>query len=415
MFLSTTLLEEEESRKVKLMVPSKSLLAGLALAVLGLSVSAQGVRTPKKAIGQPNRISYDLNTGQISHGQSQKALVSCWNNSDFAPWYYTGFSPAFGLESGVTYGIKACGTTTIIGSFVTAYGTSAAGAGLGGPGAALGFEFYSGGALFGVPGSLQAAFSATGLPGVTVSGANAWIVGFGLTGGLEFCLADGAFGYGIISLDTSVLYPTYGASGPLLCYAGTCPGSTTTLDANGQVDVFDTYTPPATTASYTGSWFFGGCTQPTGAPYNVSSWWLNIGEEDGTCGVASSAVRNPAGVPCGAVNAAAYAAAAPVLTTVWTATCTTLGHAANVLTFCVGFDSPTNFCIGGGTKVVLIIDGGSGELLALPPSPVVAGVASFALAVPKDLTLCGFPVFTQCVRFGGGFTLTNANDLVVGP
>ena len=34
--------------------------------------------------------------------------------------------------------------------------------------------------------------------------------------------------------------------------------------------------------------------------------------------------------------------------------------------------------------------------------------------IPDDPILCGFACSTQAIRFGGGFDLTNARDLVLG-
>ena len=44
----------------------------------------------------------------------------------------------------------------------------------------------------------------------------------------------------------------------------------------------------------------------------------------------------------------------------------------------------------------------------------VSDPATFDVAVPIDLTLAGFALYTQVVRFGGGISLTNACDAVIG-
>ena len=77
-----------------------------------------------------------------------------------------------------------------------------------------------------------------------------------------------------------------------------------------------------------------------------------------------------------------------------------------------GFGGTLDLTLGAGQRLLVDITHPSGEMLSLSPS--ATGVHT--LPIPVDLGLCGMPVFTQAIHYGGTFpfALTNAQDLVVG-
>ena len=104
----------------------------------------------------------------------------------------------------------------------------------------------------------------------------------------------------------------------------------------------------------------------------------------------------------------------PVLGGVFSASVDLGGTTGHALAFLVGFDGSVTLTLGGG-QVLLALDlFGSGELLGLASQ--AGPVAAFGVAVPNDLSLLGFGLFTQAIHLGGvtPFALSNANDLVVG-
>jgi len=111
-------------------------------------------------------------------------------------------------------------------------------------------------------------------------------------------------------------------------------------------------------------------------------------------------------------NAMSYTATPAVLGSSFTATVdlTTTGHTNAAL---VAFDSAALVSLGNG-QVLLVTDGGSGELFG---GIVVHGpIAETQIPVPVRSDLCGATVYSQAVHFGGvfPFALSNSQDLVLG-
>lgn len=78
--------------------------------------------------------------------------------------------------------------------------------------------------------------------------------------------------------------------------------------------------------------------------------------------------------------------------------------------FLVGYGSPLELPTQYGVVLVNLVDPSGLILNELG----VGALAGYSVPVPNDPTLCGFSFSSQGVVFGGGVTLTNAYDLVVG-
>jgi len=125
------------------------------------------------------------------------------------------------------------------------------------------------------------------------------------------------------------------------------------------------------------------------------------------CPDASATFRNPD--VGGSTNPTVYdVTLPPILGTGFTASITTTGKTGS---FLVGYTTPTTLSTGWGNLLVDITDP-NGELLGAPSGtgdPTVIWTS-----IPDDPILCGFTCSTQAIRFGSGFDLTNAQDLVLG-
>ncbi len=98
----------------------------------------------------------------------------------------------------------------------------------------------------------------------------------------------------------------------------------------------------------------------------------------------------------------------PILGVGLGASITTTGKTGS---FLVGYTTPTTLATSWGNLLVDATDP-NGELLGAPsgtgdPTVIWTGISD-------DPILCGFTCSTQAIRFGGGFDLTNAQDLVLG-
>jgi len=337
-------------------------------------------------------------TGEITRTASDKATAAVYTNVD-SSGFYSLSGNAGGVDQwmdwGVIPGSGLVSQSGVVDSFTWGYATNATDTTLGGPGAAHTLVFHEGATGFGNPGIEIANFIFSGLPGddPSVAGASGWIVGVSLVGGFEFCIADGAFGFSWIFDDA--------VTGPLLVWVG-LPGVADDPDGNGDYAAFDWYAPPPSgSTSYLGTFFFRGA-----GAYDFSSWWLNLNEEDGSCGTASATFRN------GGTNAANLVSTAPIYG--GAATVTVSPKAGGTFSFIVGYTGgPFSFTTAFGTILCNILDP-NGELLGQGPM-VNAGIpAVWILPTPKDLTLCGVGLCIQSIQFGGGVSLTNAYDDVVG-
>ncbi len=374
-----------------------------ALVLLGTAGSSQtGTAAElRRASGPPQRASLRLATGELVRSRRSPdslraaGLAVCWANTDFAGFYAPcGAGPT---DEWLDWGIVSASTgSRIVGAIQFGYGTSALDPSLGGPGAALTMRFYDGAVGGGMDGGLaaDAVFHLTGLPG-SPDGINPvwWVLDLDLTGGSEFLAAGGALGFSLTGDDDDTA--GHSRTGPLLCQAGDGAGGP---DANGQVDFFDIWLPD-TLGTYDGTWNFGG------APYDFASWYMAIFTADASAGpFATSVIRNDSGD----TNPRVYACTPPVLGDRFTGSATRGPHLAVLF---AGYAASLELVAPAGVILVDFDDPG-GEMLATPTS--YSEPATFDLAVPIDLTFCGWWIYTQALCFGNGASLTNACDAQLG-
>ncbi|MFT7540045.1 MAG: hypothetical protein ACI9K5_001004 [Gammaproteobacteria bacterium] len=402
------MLVERTPRKKSMMVPSKTLLAGLALAAMttvGTAQTSTGLQT--HAVNTVGTATLNLATGELTRGATDKtvALLPAFANTDTSGFYSTGsvVTSLGGVDEWLDFGTVTTDTgSDAVGAFTFGYASNLTDTVLGGPGAAMNLRFYDGitGFCADSGASPTASFSFDGLPAGDGVLAGGWLVTIDLTGGGSFASAGAgnAFGFGWLSDDVDGTGAA--GTGPLLCYAGDGLGG---ADANGQEDVFDIWNDSPSTNVCLGSFFFGG------PPFDFSSWYLTIDTVDGSATVsASSSFRN------GGSNPGGYAVTAePIIGGVFGAT-DTVGNPGGLGVLPIGYGGPLDFPSAYGQILVDITDPG-GELLAAGLAFFDgAGVATIAIAVPNNLNLCGLNVSTQTIQIGGGISLHNAQDLVVG-
>ena len=354
--------------------------------------------------GTARYAAYDLDSRQVLRGAAPaKSAFStfCYVNTDTFGGIGTTVMPGsevidWGILGG-TMGTKCAGLSPIVTHLDFAYTTDSLDPSLGGPGADLTLTFYTGYQGFAQDSGNcpVATFAFTGLPGTTGAssfGQN-YVISVDLTGGDEFCLPDGRFGFG---------YRSNGDSGPVLCLsdgAAACTGN------DGHLDIWV----PDTKGLGSTLFFF--------SPPFIGSFYLRVGRADLSAVPASAVVRNAVPNPANSL-----ACTAPVLGDTLTATVTApLGYLS---AFCFAFDSPTQIALGGG-QVLLCLDlGGQGELLSgagLPAAPIAPGAGGeprfeLEVPIPKNVDFCGFTFCLQALCAFGvtPFALTSACDLTVG-
>jgi len=397
-----------------MMVPSKSLIAGLALAAMSTVGTAQ-TQTDTVPVTSVGTAKITMSTGEIVRGDAGEktaGVANAFTNTDTSGFFGVGAvtNTATGnLVEWLDFGAYTADTgSDIVGEFTFGYGTSVTDALAGGPGATVTLRFYDGitGFCADSGAAPTATFEFTGLPGGPGGGAGAgWLITVDLTGGFEFCGSGQAqnFGFGFTTEDDTAADGTRD-TGPLLCYAGDISDPVNIPDSNGQQDIFDEWDETPESNLCLGTFFFGG------APNNFSSWYLTVETAD-TSGAANadSSFRNGTGV-----NPANYTVSAPpVLGGAFQASDTQTNGGLGV--FIVGYAPPLTLNPQFGEVLVNIADPG-GEQLAGFNGPYVfaSGTASITIPVPKNLNLCGVGLATQTVEFGGGVQLHNAQDLTVG-
>lgn len=316
-------------------------------------------------------------TGAGSPGGIQRVLVPCYANNAVVGSYF----PLGAGEEFVDWGDKTCDLIGFLGSFVIAYGTTAADASIGGPGASLDFAIYEGTTGGGTAflGTEIARFSFTGLPGRTTGAPAGYLLPVSLATPLRLC--DGDLGWGYAGTD--------GVSGPILiATTGTCFG--TPDPATGTEDCFDVYLAPASTGAYLGTFSF---TTP-----GISSFYLELDEYDGSS--STSSMINGSGV-----NPVIFTEAATAIPSQpWVTTVETSGFPGAVVTVV----ALSNAALGPVTTAF-------GELLIdITPAnyffeDIVAGEVHTMIA-PKAPGLLGEDIFTQGAVFdpsSGGLILAN--------
>ena len=391
-----------------MMVP-KSLFVGLALTGFATATSAQTEvldGTSFKRITPMKHMVYDLaNRKVVRNGTPQKRAIAtfCYVNTDTVGFFT---SPSVGSEY-IDWGIlggaattQCLGLSNIVTNFNFAYASSTQDTSVGGPGAALTLTFYTSWQGFGADSGNcpVATFAFSGLPGFSGSSTgigSAYGFTVDVSGGGEFCMPDGQFGYG---------YRGDGNTGPLLCLTGDGAGGRE--PSTGNLDVFDIWVPD-TKGVNVGSFFFGG------PPNNFTSWYGQIARADLSGSPATIGTRNGGGSnPPNSLACTGGTLGGPLTITATTPT----GHLA---AFAIAFDSPFTFALGGG-QVLLCLDlGGNGELFTGSGLPLPAqggGVFSTTAPIPKNLDFCGFTFCTQgLLAFGvTPFALTSACDIVLG-
>lgn len=356
-------------------------------------------------------VTIDMATGERTIGggddKDSASYVTAFENNDQSGRYATVAFASNPLEFLDWGEFSSPSGTDIISRLSFGYATNELDADAGGDGVDLSVSVYSGAQGGCGDGGLVPlrTLDFAGLPGSPDGSLIGIVVTVILSGGNEFCLPDGPFGFGFVSTDVDQ-NGFYSETGPLQCFAGDLAGNPQVdPDANGQVNLVDVWESDVTTGVCQGSINWTGT-------FNDASFLLVLETPDPAAGpMASATFENGTGV-----NPASYSVTSPPV----------LGG------YYSGLDSPAM----GGTGVFLFgyerglsapLSTPFGELLLDPSSTnVLAGLegpylfgtpnlAVWSLPVPCDLTLCGTEFRTQTMEFGAGFRLLhNAQDLVVG-
>jgi hypothetical protein len=237
-----------------MMVPKKSLiLAGVALALLGASSSAQSQsgKVFARYTKPLKTVSLDLATGTVTRGPAIHNKVGTtiddFNNIDLG-----GF---VGVDTGNCFcewfdsaskGFRG-NASDMMNDIVFAYCGALLDPSSGGPGGSVKLGFYEGYVVGGgTPTTAVAVFTLTGLPANT--GSSSFFGGFTcyfiqVTFGTMVCFADGAIGYSWKFLDLG-LDGTLAGTWPFLSCVQSCTGPG--VDGQGMVDLIDEYCPPGT-------------------------------------------------------------------------------------------------------------------------------------------------------------------------
>ncbi len=364
---------------------------------LALAALATAALTPlawsqtKQAIpysGEITHLKMDYATGEITtlDPAGETLVSSCYANNAFS-----GFFTQIGVvnDEFVDWGIKSCGLSGVACEIIFGYGTTALDPGLGGPGASMNIAFYPG--YTGLCGALPPpaiVYGFTGLPG-SPDGVSA--AAFTITVDLTtagFFAADGPLGWSYIAQDT--------VSGPLLITTtGTCGGPGD--PATGTQDCFDIYSPMG--GACLGTFVFGTA--------GIASFWMEIGEDDGSFGPGSQAQR----FGTGGCNVGVLSTGSPPnVASTWDPSITTAAVGAATIDFIAisSLPVPGGVCSGG---LEILID------LSAPLVTFAGGTGfgqPFAIPIPPNCRLIGANLSAQAGQVGFGFGLTNAIDITVG-
>ncbi|MEM7305909.1 MAG: hypothetical protein AAF682_04530 [Planctomycetota bacterium] len=358
-------------------------LAALAFAALASQAQAQDVPV-QRVSGDVKHYRLDYSTGEITQTSpaGDTLVSSCYANSAFSGLFAV---PGAGEEF-VDWGVKACGLTDVACEIIVGYGTTALDPLVAGPGAAFDVTLYSGTSGFCDTKTPVATYSFTGMPGSVDGSAVAVSMTVDISA-IGFAIPDGPLGWGYVEVD--------GETGPLLMTAG--------AGGSGTIDAFDVYTAPAETGPCGGTFAF--------MTPGVASFWMEIGEDDGSFGAGSQVQRFGAG-GCN-IGVLTVGSSSPAVSKVWNPSITTPAVATPALDFLAFAKDPGP----GGC-------GPFGEILIdlTPPNPliVISGVVGtgspFSAPVPPLCALIGATATCQAgqVDVGGQIALTNAIDLVIG-
>ena len=248
---------------------ANALLYAVTLIALSVAGTGQATNSPQSVGRLPRHATINMATGQLTRDTTQNptSVTTVWANTDYTAYASPPPAGSEWLDWGV---LSTTSGNDFVGEFTFGYATTALDTTVGGSGASLCANFYSGALGSCVESGMgitpDSHFCWSGLPGTTSSGVPAaWVISVTLTGGYEFTLPPGPFGFSLGLVD--------GQSGPLLCYAGTGGGG---ADGNGQVDQFDLYSPDLSSGTCASSSYGG-------APHNYSSEWLTIAMSDRPC------------------------------------------------------------------------------------------------------------------------------------
>ncbi len=341
-------------------------------------------QTAEPVFGDIAHLELDYATGEITtpNPGADTLVPSCYDNSAFS-----GFFTTIGVvgDEFVDWGLKSCSLSGNVCEFVFGYGTTALDPGAGGPGASVDIAFYPGYAgLCGALPAPAAVYSFSGLPG-SPDGVTA--AAFTITVDISssgFAALDGALGWSYIATDS--------VSGPLLIStSGLCGGPGDPL--TGTEDCFDLYSGGACVGTFA-----------FGTP-GIASFWMEIGEDDGSFGPGTSTLRVgacctgaswcPAGPPPGVSGwlNGVYQTASPVAAAF--VGISTLPDATG--------------CIPGLGQVLIN---------TTPPNPITAPVTkgSNSIPVPPNCALIGASLTSQVLGVTpSGFELTDtAIDFTIG-
>lgn len=368
-----------QARAAALVLP---LLAG-ALAAQAVTIRPTGAIPLEERYVHPGWAVPRPSTG----GGGAALLAPCYANDDLGSLVLPLHSQPDLFED-VGWGVKRCGSTSLVGAIGFAYFTTAMDPSMGGPGAALGLRLFvgtTGGGPIGM-GTPVVDVVATGLPGsLDGNGVRVELTG---TLGTPVRMPDGPIGWSYYGVDFE--------TEPLGVFSegGACASPLDPL--TGTMNCFDFYFAPAGPGS-----FIVSKTNPTGdtSPYVVLY-------EEGPP-VQASVTSFTFGA-----NPTSYFATPAVLGEPWYGSvATTLTGHSFALVF--GFDTPALLPLPGG-QVLLASDGGGGELLGLAAQP--GPLATFSFVAPLQLALIGKTLYTQALHFGGvtPFALSNRQALKVG-
>ena len=353
---------------------------------------------------------YDLARNRALRGAAptKRAVASyCYVNTDTAGFTFLPDPVEELIDWGILGGTmttKCAGLSPIVTNFDFAYATSTTDTSAGGPGAALTLTFYTGYSGFGDDSGNcpVATFSFAGLPGFSGSSTGfgvAYFVSVDVTGGGEFLMPDGKFGYG---------YRGDGNTGPLLCLTGDGAGGAE--PSTGNVDRFDVWVPD-TKGVHAFTW--GGLCGP---PCNFASWHGSLARAHLASSPAMVQTRSIAPNPPNSLMCSAARLGENLEATLVCPPGYTSG-------FFFAFDTPIQLVLSGG-QVLLCLDlGGSGELLtgggqSGTAAGTLGGSPAFTLKTPMPLNVdfCGFTMTLQglCAFGVTPFALTSACDLTLG-
>ncbi len=365
----------------RLHIAALAALAGIALAQAGWT------QTALRVDGQVEYLALDYATGEITTlDPAADALVpACYDNGISL---YTGmYAPVPVGEEHVDWGTKACGLTGYVCRLMFGYATTAMDPIAGGPGASLTVSIYSGytGSCSGggaTPAPV-ATYSFTGLPGnvdgVTVAAFNVTVD----VASKGFQLVDGPIAWSYGGSD--------GVSGPLLMStAGTCGGPGD--PATGTEDCYDVHTG----GTCSGTFSFG-------TP-GVSSFYLQIGEDDGSTGGGSQAQRFGLGCNTGVLD---LGTEPPRIGSMWDPSISADAVLLPTVDFFAISTGP------GGDGCILLIDTAGVNPLVTGGGPLGFG-APFGIPVPPNCALIGATASIQGGQIGEGFGFTNAIDFTIG-